>query len=86
MALVFFHPSFRRPPQFASVLDLVSAGLGISIVPASTANASLPNVTFRPIIDAVEKTDVSIVYRKEESSAALAAFVAMASAEPVPPA
>ncbi|MFZ3084877.1 LysR substrate-binding domain-containing protein [Rhodoferax ferrireducens] len=82
----FFPSVIQETPQFASVLDLVSAGLGISIVPASTANASLPNVTFRPIIDAVEKTDVSIVYRKEESSAALAAFMAMASAEPVPPA
>lgn len=73
-----FSPNvIQETPQFASVLDLVSAGLGISIVPASTANASLPNVRFCPISDTTEQTAVAMVYRKEESSAALAAFLAM---------
>lgn len=81
----FFPSVIQETPQFAAVLDLVSAGLGISIVPASTANASLPNVRFRPIIDTVEKTDVSIVYRRGESPTALAAFLAMAFAEHVTP-
>jgi len=73
-----FSPNvIQETPQFASVLDLVSAGLGISIVPASTANASLPNVSFCPISDTTEQTAVAMVYRKEEGSAALAALLAM---------
>lgn len=71
----------QETPQFASVLDLVSAGLGISIVPASTANATLPHVCFRPISDTVAHTAVSIVYRKEEHPTALSTLMAMSGAE-----
>ncbi|MCK9215026.1 MAG: LysR substrate-binding domain-containing protein [Rhodoferax sp.] len=73
----FFPNVIQETPQFASVLDLVSAGLGISIVPASTAHASLPNVNFRPITDTMEQTAVSMVCRREENSAALAALLAL---------
>lgn len=74
----FFPNVIQETPQFASVLDLVSAGLGLSIVPASTAHVSLPNVSFRPITDTMEQTAVSMVYRREENSAALAALLALA--------
>lgn len=74
----FFPNVIQETPQFASVLDLVSAGLGLSIVPASTAHVSLPNVSFRPITDTMEQTAVSMVYRREETSVALAALLALA--------
>jgi DNA-binding transcriptional LysR family regulator len=74
----FFPNVIQETPQFASVLDLVSAGLGVTIVPASTAQSSSPLVRFCPISDTVEQTAVSMIYRKEETSAALGAFLALA--------
>ena len=73
-----FSPIMGRhaPPQMSSVLTLVAAGLGVSVVPASMGHLLSGSVVCRPIHGArVPRAPVALAYRKSSRSAAVAAFV-----------
>ncbi len=58
-----------------SVLAMVASGLGIAIVPSTLSSIKLPNITYRPIPTVDNATEVFFIYRKNEKSAIVNAFI-----------
>jgi DNA-binding transcriptional LysR family regulator len=56
-------------------IALVSAGLGLAVVPESAVNLQLPGVRYHPLRSAAAKVDLSCVYRHDNTSPALAVFL-----------
>ncbi|HJW04753.1 MAG TPA: LysR substrate-binding domain-containing protein [Azospira sp.] len=57
---------------------LVAGGFGISVVPQSAITLKLPGVVYRPFHDSLSATvDLSCIYRTEDQSAILQAFLAV---------
>lgn len=55
---------------------LVAGGFGISVVPQSAITLKLPGVVYRPFHDSLSATvDLSCIYRTEDQSAILQAFL-----------
>ena len=70
-----FQPTIvQEAPQFPTLVRLVSAGLGISLVPACAATIAFPGAIFRPI-RSKRWTSVDIGTRVGGVSATAAAFV-----------
>ncbi len=65
----------HRSPQFASIVSLVAAGLGVAVVPVSIGNVNIPNVAYRPLSDVRETANISLVYQKHRESPALELFL-----------
>ncbi|MET0617042.1 MAG: LysR family transcriptional regulator [Luteibacter sp.] len=56
-------------------IALVSAGLGMAVVPESAVNLQLPGVRYHPLRSAEAKVDLSCVYRADNASPALMVFL-----------
>jgi DNA-binding transcriptional LysR family regulator len=70
-----FQPEIvQEAPQFPTLIRLVAAGLGISLVPACVATVAFPGAIFRPI-RSKRWTSVDIGTRVDGVSATAAAFV-----------
>jgi DNA-binding transcriptional LysR family regulator len=76
-AVGFFPRISQETPHITSILELVSAGLGVSILPQSAASFAPAQVRFIAC-DAAETADVALVWRKAESSEAVKQFIAAA--------
>jgi DNA-binding transcriptional LysR family regulator len=61
-------------PQFPTLIRLVAAGLGVSIVPACLATVAFPGAIFRPI-RSKRRTSIDIGTRASGASATAEAFV-----------
>jgi DNA-binding transcriptional LysR family regulator len=59
-------------------IALVSAGLGMAVVPESAVNLQLPGVRYHPLRSAEAKVDLSCVYRADNASPALMVFLDIA--------
>jgi DNA-binding transcriptional LysR family regulator len=55
-------------PQIATVINLVAAELGVSIVPASTTQIRVKGVTYRPIEGPAPVARLALAYRRDEQS------------------
>jgi DNA-binding transcriptional LysR family regulator len=70
-----FQPTIvQEAPQFPTLMRLVAAGLGISLVPACVATVAFPGAIYRPI-RSKRWTSVDIGTRVDETGATTAAFV-----------
>ncbi|MDR5774049.1 MULTISPECIES: LysR substrate-binding domain-containing protein [unclassified Caballeronia] len=78
-ALAGFSPStsFEMGQIYAS-LGLVSAGFGVTLVPASVQRTHMENVVFRPLREEHTKSELYLAWKEPNSSAALGAFVELA--------
>jgi DNA-binding transcriptional LysR family regulator len=56
-------------------IALVSAGLGMAVVPESAVNLQLPGVRYHPLRSAEAKVDLSCVYNADNASPALMVFL-----------
>jgi DNA-binding transcriptional LysR family regulator len=65
-------------PQIASVVNLVAAELGVSIVPASMSQLQVTGVTYRPIAGQAPTARLALAYRRGETSAVVRNFIARA--------
>jgi DNA-binding transcriptional LysR family regulator len=66
----------QEAPRIVSTLNLVAAGLGITIVPASLSRLPLEGVTYRPLKGRPAiKVPLSLASRGEERSAATLGFI-----------
>jgi len=66
----------QEAPRIVSTLNLVAAGLGITIVPASLSRLPLEGVTYRPLRGRPAlKVPLNLACRAGESSAATLAFI-----------
>jgi DNA-binding transcriptional LysR family regulator len=73
-----FTPSISHVVADANLgVALVAAGYGICLVPASVATLNLPNVVYIPIKER-PMVDLSCVYRSDDQSPLLAAFLSVA--------
>jgi DNA-binding transcriptional LysR family regulator len=68
-------------PQLASVITLVAADLGVSIVPASMSQLQIAGVAYRAIAgEATPIAPLALAYRRGETSPIVRNFIARAVA------
>ncbi|TXH05700.1 MAG: LysR family transcriptional regulator [Nevskiaceae bacterium] len=56
----------QETSQVTSIVNLVAAGLGVSIVPASMQQANIEGVAYRPIRRPAPKARLSLLYRRDD--------------------
>lgn len=59
----------------AARYGMVSAGLGVTVVPESALNTPWPGVVFRPLVEPGVDIELAFASRLDDESAALAAFI-----------
>ena len=64
--------------QTHTVVGLVSAGIGVALVPASTRSIGLAGVAYRPLREATPRSRTAVAWRRGESSPATRAFLDVA--------
>ena len=64
----------ERAPDAFTVMALVAAGAGISVLSESLARIAMPGVTFRKIVGVTRMADHAVVYRKNESAPVVNGF------------
>jgi DNA-binding transcriptional LysR family regulator len=61
-----FEPIPGQPaPHIASILTLVSAELGVALVPQSMRQLSVPGITYRPIRKPAPQLELVVAYRRQ---------------------
>lgn len=71
-----FTPHFaQEAAEVMTIIGLVSAGLGVSVLPASFQRMRIDGVVYRTLLDADADTAVWLVQRREQTSAMAGAFV-----------
>lgn len=78
-ALAGFSPSasFEMGQIYAS-LGLVSAGFGVTLVPASVQRTHMDNVVYRPLREQHAQSELYLAWKEPHPSAALGSFVQLA--------
>jgi DNA-binding transcriptional LysR family regulator len=71
-----FTPRLLHPGSMQTNLGLVSAGLGVSLMPASIRNLQRTGVVHRPLAPPVPQVELAMVHPRDEPSAVVAAFLA----------
>jgi DNA-binding transcriptional LysR family regulator len=61
-------------PEMLTIIGLVAAGTGVSLVPASVSRLALDGVTYRPVTGA-PRSELVAITRAEDDSALVRAFV-----------
>ena len=62
--------------EYQTILSLVAAGLGVSLVPRSVGNLQRRGVEYRPIPDAPPHAEIAAVYHAESESRSRDAMLA----------
>jgi DNA-binding transcriptional LysR family regulator len=65
----------ERAPDAFTVMVLVAAGLGISVLSGALARIAIPGVVFRKLVGVTRMADHAVVYRKNEGAPVVKAFV-----------
>ena len=73
-----FEPVIGLAPQIASVVNLVAAELGVSIVPASMSQLRVKGVAYREIAGKAPTARIALAHRRGETSPIVRNFVARA--------
>jgi DNA-binding transcriptional LysR family regulator len=61
--------------QMQTIVGLVSAGMGIALVPQSVSNLQRPGVEYRPLADASATVDTGLAWRRDNDSPVLRTFL-----------
>ncbi|MFB4357975.1 LysR family transcriptional regulator [Pantoea sp. BS_4] len=71
-----FEPNIAQlVPQIASVINLVAAEMGVSVVPASMAQVKVKGVVFRKIDNEAPVAKLALAFRRADTSPVLRNFV-----------
>jgi DNA-binding transcriptional LysR family regulator len=65
-------------PHYSTIVNLVAAGLGVSIVPASMMQVRVTGVAYRPITGQSPTTRLALAFRRGETSPVVRNFIARA--------
>jgi DNA-binding transcriptional LysR family regulator len=65
-------------PHFTSIVNLVAAELGVSIVPASIMQVRITGIAYRPIAGQSPTTRLALAFRRGETSPVVRNFIARA--------
>lgn len=80
-----FEPALRSVRQVHTVLALVDAGLGVSVLPASAARAAGPRTVLRPLARPVPVVELALLSRRgDQPSPQARHFLRLALATPEP--
>jgi DNA-binding transcriptional LysR family regulator len=71
----------QEAPQIASILFLVAAELGVTMVPASMGQLNIAGVAYRPIAGDAPVTRLALAHRRGETSAVVRNFLATVRCE-----
>jgi DNA-binding transcriptional LysR family regulator len=63
--------------QMQTIIGLVSAGMGMALVPQSVSNLKRPGVEYRSLHDAAPLIETGLAWRRDNASPVLAALLAM---------
>jgi DNA-binding transcriptional LysR family regulator len=63
--------------QMQTIIGLVSAGMGMALVPQSVSNLKRPGVEYRSLSDAAPLIETGLAWRRDNVSPVLAALLAM---------
>lgn len=64
--------------QTHTVVGLVSAGIGVALVPASTQRIGLAGVAYRPLREATPASRTAVAWRRQDASPVVKAFLDVA--------
>ncbi len=64
--------------QMQTILSLVSAEMGVALIPASLVHLGRTGVTCKPLREAAPQTEIGIAWRRDDSLATLHLFLATA--------
>ena len=73
--LAGFTPQVLHPGSMQTNLALVSAGLGVTLLPASIRNLRRSGVVYRALAPPVPQVEMAVAYRRDEGSAVVPAFL-----------
>ena len=68
----------QEASQTHAVIGLVSAGLGVALVPASAQKIGLAGVAYRPLADRTPLARTAVAWRRADASPVVAAFLEVA--------
>ncbi len=68
----------QQAPQIASIMQLVAAELGVSLVPASMRQVQVKGIVFRELSDIKATARLSLAWRRTDTSAFLKNFITCA--------
>lgn len=72
----------QQAPEMVSAVNLVAAGLGISIVPASLQRMNIDGVTYRSLLGAPQPSaPLNLAFRRSDQSAAVGQFIRLVQRE-----
>jgi DNA-binding transcriptional LysR family regulator len=78
-----FEPVLGQPaPQIASIINLVAAGLGVSIVPAAISQVRLVGVRYLGILGSAPKARLAIATRDDSTSITVSNFLRLVAQSP----
>ncbi len=64
----------QEAPQMHTLLALVQAGFGITLIPYWVARGSSPDIVFRPVVSAAEPYELAFAWRRGASNVAVDRF------------
>jgi DNA-binding transcriptional LysR family regulator len=70
-----------RVPDIFSVLISVAGGVGLGVVTESLARLPVPGVVYRKLLHVTRRSDHAVVFRKNEGTPVIKAFIAMLRAK-----
>lgn len=79
--LTLFHDNGLTPEigqeaiQMQTIVSLVSAGMGMAIVPQSVGNLRRPGVEYRPLIQSTPLVETGLAWRRDNNSPVLKGFL-----------
>ncbi|HTR08274.1 MAG TPA: LysR family transcriptional regulator [Paraburkholderia sp.] len=62
-------------PQLSSTVNMVAAGFGVTLIPASIRQIHATGVTYKKVVDQSLKTTIALIYRPREKSVTARNFV-----------
>ena len=68
-----------------TIVGLVSAGIGVALVPASANYIQIPGVTFRPLAQRAPRAEIAVATRSDDHAPILRAFLESTMQLSVPP-
>lgn len=74
-----FEPNVvQEAQQIQAIIALVSAGLGLTLVPASVRSLVAAGVVYRPLAIESDHAELALAHRRDDASAAAQAFITLA--------
>ena len=65
----------ERAPDAFTLMTLVAAGVGVSVLSEPFTRIAMPGIVFRKLTDTVATADLAVVHRRNEAAPAVLAFI-----------